>query len=408
MIHRLRAAAMLAIAALVAAPVAARGADLEVTRLDGKPVRGPIVAVSAAAVTLGPEPWTEIAWTDVLDARAVQPPGPPSKAQPATSRDATLRVALSDGTECDAVPERSVDGDLVIRIAGGQPARVPIDAFVWIRRPAAPSAVLAKVDETWESLDRSDKPATEDVVIIAKGSEPVVLRGAIRRVDSTGLRMQWNQRELPIDWSRIAGVRFARPQRRGAPFLIRTRAGDVFAGRIQAGNGDEFSMRSTLFESLNLRWDDVEHLENRAAGAAFLSDYRPQTYEFDALFGPQREYALNRSLDGGPVRLGGREFARAIVMHSQSRLIYPLGERFNRFAATVGVLDDYPKGRAAVRLLGDGRVLWENNDVRGGQPPIEVLVDIRGIRSLTLSVEYGADLDLGDHVAWAQPRLIRE
>ncbi|RMF82449.1 MAG: hypothetical protein D6744_06075 [Planctomycetota bacterium] len=60
-----------------------------------------------------------------------------------------------------------------------------------------------------------------------------------------------------------------------------------------------------------------------------------------------------------------------------------------------------------MKVVGDGQVLWESPSVRGNQPPQELLVDVTGVRRLTLVVDYGADLDLSDHVIWALPRVMR-
>jgi hypothetical protein len=66
------------------------------------------------------------------------------------------------------------------------------------------------------------------------------------------------------------------------------------------------------------------------------------------------------------------------------------------------------RGDVTLRVIGgDGGVLWQRDNVRGGQPPIAATVDVRGAQDVTLEVDYGEGLDLSDQAVWAAARLIR-
>jgi hypothetical protein len=65
------------------------------------------------------------------------------------------------------------------------------------------------------------------------------------------------------------------------------------------------------------------------------------------------------------------------------------------------------RGCVSMRVFGDGEVLWEATQVRGGQTAREFIVDVGGVQRLVLVVDYGEDLDLSDHAAWGSARLIR-
>ena len=64
-------------------------------------------------------------------------------------------------------------------------------------------------------------------------------------------------------------------------------------------------------------------------------------------------------------------------------------------------------GRAAIRLVGDEKVLWEDADMKGDAKPAAVDVSVQGVKMLRLEVDYGKDQDVGDRVIWGDPRLVK-
>ena len=115
------------------------------------------------------------------------------------------------------------------------------------------------------------------------------------------------------------------------------------------------------------------------------------------------------SLAGQAIKLSDGQHAKGISVHSRTVLRYDIGRRFERFRAKVGFQQpDGKAGRAAIRVLGDGdKVLHEIPDARGDQPPADLDIPVAGVSRLTLEVDFGADQDVGDRVAWANARLIR-
>lgn len=407
----LAAVVVIALVALGGRPALA--VRVQVTRVDGAVFTGELRGADDG-ITVHDESGTQrLTWDELLGMEVLASPESAAgfgRDGAAPSPRSGLRIALADGSEFNASVEKLLEGDLLLLLPDGQSARVAIDSIRWVRREQAPVAALAKQSESWAEMDRSGaaSAATEDVAVVARGDQPLVLRGAVRRVDASGIRFHWNGRELPLEWGRLAGVRFARPQGRTASTVVNTRDGMIFAGRPLRSDDAGLVLRSSAFDSLKLPWDRVARLDVRSGKIFYLSDAIPQNFEFDPLFGPAWGYAMNRTFSGGTVHLSGRAFSKAITMHSQSRMFFAVPEEASRFAATVGVLDAYPHGRVAVRVLGDDRVLWSAEDVKGGEEPREVSVDIRGVHVLQLAVDWGADMDLGDHVAWGQARLVRD
>jgi alpha-galactosidase len=111
----------------------------------------------------------------------------------------------------------------------------------------------------------------------------------------------------------------------------------------------------------------------------------------------------NKSIDGNPIRIGGREFAEGVGTRATSVLFVTLGGGAERFSATVGADDNpipLPPARAGqppaspppptpivFRVLGDSRVLHVSKPVQRGDAPEPLSVDVRGIQTLVLQVK---------------------
>ena len=109
----------------------------------------------------------------------------------------------------------------------------------------------------------------------------------------------------------------------------------------------------------------------------------------------------NKSIDGNPLRIGGKEFAEGVGARATSVLFVQLNGGAERFTATVGADDNplppSPQGTTprpapppipiVFRFVGDGRVLYVSKPVARGDAPEPVNVDLRGIKTLVLQVK---------------------
>jgi hypothetical protein len=139
-----------------------------------------------------------------------------------------------------------------------------------------------------------------------------------------------------------------------------------------------------------------------------LADLEPVSVEQTPYFSRVIPWQRDQGFDGGPPSLKGSQPLRALAMHSRCILVYALDEQFEKFQSTVGFDDSSQgRGRVACRVLGDGRELFARPDLRADQDPIPFDVDVKGVKQLTLEVDFGENEDIGDRVLWTEPRLFR-
>src|SRR5690349_6541513 len=112
--------------------------------------------------------------------------------------------------------------------------------------------------------------------------------------------------------------------------------------------------------------------------------------------GQQIVAQANKSIDGNPIRIGGKSFENGVGTRATSVLFVNLAGGASRFSAMVGA-DDNPLAPPATpgaqppapppptpivfRLVGDGRVLHVSKPVARGDAAEPLDVDVRGIKT---------------------------
>lgn len=160
-------------------------------------------------------------------------------------------------------------------------------------------------------------------------------------------------------------------------------------------------------------WFDGTTSEKAAALASplelpaeiFLSDLEPvrATQGWGSL-------GIDRSVSGGPLRIGERTFQRGLGTHALSDLQFALAGRFVRFLAEVGV-DSAQAGKARealeLEVYGDEKLLWKSGRMSRADAAKAVDVDVTGVSLLRLHVGDGGDGIDYDHADWASARVAR-
>lgn len=143
--------------------------------------------------------------------------------------------------------------------------------------------------------------------------------------------------------------------------------------------------------------------------AVFLSDLAAAKVEEGGYDGEVlHAFRRDSNVLGGPLITAGRTAAKGLGVHARSRLTFAVPAGATRFWTRVGFDDSALRlgiePRAAVRVLVDGEVAFDQPDLVAGQPPLDIgPLPVRGGGLLTLEVEPGRGRDLGDRINWLLP-----
>lgn len=373
-------------------------ATVSVTTLGGQQYQGTLVDWLPELVIKTDERLIATPWLDVLSAdfehadpirRAPTPP---------------WEVILADGTTLSGAIAQDASDTFALSFDSGPAVEVPTTAVRRItRRRLSPSAA-ARVEQL-----ATDRAPGFDVLLIAGQDGPITLRGVVEHFAPEGLTFRWNDRRVPVPWKRLLAC-FAEPlQADPAPLRFTLTNGDIVFGQpLERDPEGRLVLRSTTLGTLAIPTQRVRRIHSASDRLVYLSQLEPAEYVVEPLVGRAWELGVDQGLMGGPLRLNGRAFERGLVMPARSRVSYRLGRRYVHFVAEVGILDQVSAaGNAAVRAFVDGVEVWSQPAVRHAAAPARIDVPVAGAELLTLEVDYGADLDLGDHVCWAAARLIR-
>jgi hypothetical protein len=383
------------------------GVQSAVQMLDGDRLVGRIVELDAHRVTL------QTAQGRVsLDAKQVARigrPHPDGQSNAATD----VLAELVDGTRLAGTDYAVREGLARVTRPGGAVVEFSAGDVVAVRLQPATEPVAAE----WSRILQSERDT--DLLVVRRERSIDYHRGVLSDVDDRVVRFRLDGDDLPVKRSKVFGLVYYRSAGRSLPEPVCW---------LTDGDGSRWAVRSLRLEGDRVRWTTPLGLEVHGAAAevvsvdfspgkiVYLSDLEPESRVWTPYFRPNRELPAlsrffgpreDRGLAPGPLVLDGTQYAKGLALHSRTRLVYRLPGQFRRFQAVVGIDDRVrPQGNVRLVVRGDDRVLLETN-VTGTDPPLPVDLDVTGVRRLAILVDYGAHLDLADHLDLCNARIVK-
>lgn len=297
---------------------------------------------------------------------------------------------------------------LALRTSWAERFEIPLVHVGGIRFPAINAAGAVQKFEA-----RLAAPGAEDAALV-RGKEQglSIVSGSVGALDEGKLNFTFEGQVRSINQARLAGLVFAAsPKRRSSASayqVLRLINGDRLAGVWTAAGDKQLQLELAWGEQARLPRTAVEKIEFRNGKVTYLSDFDPDSVEEIPYFGRKFPYRRDRGFDGGLLKLKDKTYPKGLAVHSRSALTYALDGQYVSFKTVVGFdTSAGDHGRVALRVLGDGRPLFETADLRGTDEPLVLDVPIEGVNELTLLVDFGEEEDAGDRVIWADARVFR-
>jgi hypothetical protein len=401
---------------------AARGAT--VSTIEGKTLVGRLTALDQGALTIttgegdAAKPET-IRLDEVvaikLDGASEMPPatrpatetqpGVAAETQPASRPADAVRwhVTLLGGDRLTGSIDRLTKTAITLATgATEKPVEVPLQDVkeIWASGSSRKDAAGIKFDD-----------ALEDVALVKNEGRVVDVRGTLIGWDDAGVSFRYNGEVRQIDPARLVGLvlvtrEFTPADRLEQSFLFTS--GDIITGDWIALKDGLATLKTPWNAELVVPLGELRGIAIKNGRLLYVSDMTPIKAEETPYFDRLLTYRVDQALDGGPLIVDGTTYEKGIAVHSRCVLEYALGGKYEKFRARVGFQQPGGRlGRVAVRVLADGKPLFEDADLRGDQKAAEVDVNVAGAKRLTLEVDYGQGQDVGDRVAWADARLLK-
>jgi len=306
--------------------------------------------------------------------------------------------------------------------------RLPLGTASSASQPQNPSLEEREAEglQVFEAERAARLPGRD--VLIARSSDGIkTVRGTLLSLGPDGGTFLFQERERTFALDSLVGIIFAAgaaPTGRsdeatkprsgegiappGPPVLVILRDGTRLPGCLAESGPRVVRVHTSFAGIVDLPVDQVLDLAFRNDRVVWLSDLEPVKQHIDGLLHAPWPVQKDRSVAGRPITLDGRRFDRGLGVHARTELTYDTGGRCTGFFALAGIDDAVrPRGHVVFRVLLDGKPWFNSKPVTGRDPAIEVRADVVDVRTLTLVVEYGEQMDLGDQADWADARLFR-
>lgn len=357
------------------------------------------------SVRVGAGEGVSIAGANVLTVRRVDVPLPP------LPMDNFLLLANGDYLPFDKLQLTGEKLQLThTSLESGKETAVPLSA-VSVLWWTAPDKTLDA-----ERLRRRLAAGTRsrDTVCLRNGD---ILAGVLIGLDEKTIEVEVEKKRVKVETPQVAYIAFNTeladvPRPKGVYGRLVLSGGKGRGGRISLASAsctDGGTLTGTTVFGARVRVPlrDIAALDLYQGRAVYLSDLKPGKYEYWPYLDAAWSFGVDANVAEHDLMLGGSTYDKGIGLHSRSRLSYRLSGAYQRFEAQVGLDErDGRKGRVRIRVRADGEIVVDRAlTAQNGAVPISV--KIRGVRELTLEVDFGAGADVQDVVNWVDARLVK-
>jgi hypothetical protein len=382
-----------------AAEPASTGLQFELTTLSGHRQTGVLTELSSDSATLTAAGKTvKVPLAEVLDIRALSVKPTASGGDPRR-----LEVALTDGSHLFVSGLGVSESGAQVETANFGKFALPLNAVANIR--LAPNE--PPVADAWHDLTTRD--LTRDMLVIRKGNVLDHLDGTVGKVDDVGIHFVLDGEDVTLKREKIFGIVYARRNADpGKPVCEVTSTGGDFL-KAQTAQWSNGQLKAGLLGGAQIvaPGEQIVTLDFSLGKVRYLSQLEPREVKYTPFFDQVWTYCRDRPRDGGMLRLGNKEYARGLWIHSRTLLKYRVNGEYRRFQAVMGIDQAVaPLGNVHVVISGDDKVLHQS-DVRGSDPPLNLDLDIAGVREIEILVDFGGDLDIADHLDLADAKVIK-
>jgi hypothetical protein len=292
---------------------------------------------------------------------------------------------------------------------GGRPLEIPSDRIraIW----SASSELVQKA--------KNLNPTAEgqDVALVEKDGDVKSVAGVATGIDGGFLKFKFEGQDHGIKLEHLVGLVLSQRELAPEVSLYETFTlvnGDTLSGRIESIRRNTLKLKPLFAgaensERLEIPLERLATIDVKNGRLKWVGDLHPSAVVEVPYFDRLMPYRVNQSLTGGALAMADGPVLKGIAVHTKCVLTYDIAGQYERFKAKVGFQQPEGKaGRAALRILGDGKVLWQQADLRGDAPestPVDV--DVAKVQSLMLLADFGPTFDVAARVVWGEARLLK-
>lgn len=384
-------------------PASQPAGETTVVTVDGNSQAGTLTSLSAQGATLivaGRA--VTIAQGDIQEIQFAQP-GPDVMA-----RNDQALILTARGCQLPASEIRVTQGRVTFSTALTGPVGMGIEQVTMILLADVRNAPRTLL----EQLDKLALPASAEDCLLVRGKpgEYVPVFGALKAIGDGKVTFNYDREDRTIDLAKVAMIRLAQVAQSAAGprgIAIGSDGARLAFEGVSMSDG-RLRLAGTCAGEVELPVDRLASVQFRSDSVAYLADLKPLAVEQSGTFDLVFEYRRDQSTAGKPLTLDGRVFRHGLGLHSRCKLTYALDGQYRQLVAVAGIDDAVrPAGSVMLSVLADDKPLLPATKLTGKDKALPLRLDLTGAKTLTILVEFGDALDIGDHVDLAEAKLIK-
>jgi NPCBM/NEW2 domain len=404
--------------------LAAPGGEVTVEPLEGQPLHGRLVELSAERIvienpsgpqTLDPKQLQSLdfggvlvserplVWVDLIDGSLL-----PSRSFQSSGGKATLDTLQGERMDISSRSIRAVRFQL----------QTPEIVLQWqdlLKLDPAGDMVVLRKSGTREVAEEGKAPKSITETVLDQ------LEGTILEVSPAGAKFDFDGEKIDVKREKMEGIIFLQPVKRMLPAPVcrlKTIEGAIWSVRSLDLKGETVSLTTTSGVSQSLPLASLSQIDFGVGNVLFLADLDQELNQGEISFQPKNMLSSfkqltaprkNKSLGGEPLSIKSIKYAKGLSLHSRTRLDVRVPEGYRQFRAIAGIDDTAgPSASFQLKILGDNKELFSRQfSADQSAEPLPIDLNLKGIRRLTLIVEEGSGQDFGDTLVLANARLTK-
>ncbi|MCH2209717.1 MAG: NPCBM/NEW2 domain-containing protein [Fuerstiella sp.] len=400
--------------------------DVRLDLLNGDAFTGSLTSISPQELTLEKDGKSNtIALEDIVSVTTdVQISEPSDQGRILLADGSQIECGLESLTAQQARSETSAVGPLVIPRAALRAVRLSSANPDW--------------DEQWNMfLKRTNE---NDLLILKKrdGTGLDFYGGIVSAVSGDNVDFVLDGDTVPVPRSRIYGLIFAANTTASTgTTTIQFADGSAFIAQSLITDGDGLTVLSSWDQTLKISLETLHRIDFSGGRFHYLSDLDPvkETYfgihpdgsllaellksgevlSEDALnlWKLHRDKIPMGPFGPLPLTLRGKVYRKGIWLFPRCRIDYALDSRYTAFQTIAGVDDEVAfncsqsdnPSKVQLSILTDGDEAW-NQVLDAPADPLTIDLDVRGVRTLSILVDFGDDDSACDFLDLANARLL--
>jgi len=272
-----------------------------------------------------------------------------------------------------------------------------------------------QLDGAWKEILASKRAG--DSVVVRDGKSLDELEGVITDIDAERVGFTFDGKRRRVPRNKLAGIVYFHPGDRALPAAIckvTDRSGSQWFVKSMTLKGEALFFDNVTGEKSQLAVNQIVKMDFSTGNLVYLSDLEPQSVQWrpyventasqnlSLFFKPRKD----KGFDGKKLTLGGQKFDKGFAVHSRTLMVFRMPGKFKNLTGLAGIHGKQGRGHVTLVIRGDNKQLVKK-DIAAGDRPVPLNLNLTGIRRLTILVDFGKNLDVGDQLQLCEMRITK-